>query len=179
MAMPSMTAVAVNPLEGQVKIPLGDTYVVGRLASRAMRWVEESTGKSIDDIYANFVRRAQLAEKGGGVIPGFPVAVAATVLWAAVEHERRHQGLPGPEWTIDDADVVIDTVGLDDAYNLCVLLIQLSAPFKKRSEEIERAAEEAGEESPLAEARRVAAGIGTPTSPAPSGQESATETSGV
>lgn len=184
MPAPNRTAVAVNPSEGQVAIPVGGGHVVGRLAARAMRWVEEATGRSIDDIYVDFARRAALAERatranrGGDSVVGFPVTVACTVIWAAVEHERRHLGLPGPEWTIEDTDAVVDAVGLDDAYSYALALIQLSAPFRKRTEEMDRLACEAGEASPLDELRRVAAGTGTPMSPGPSDTASASTTSG-
>lgn len=169
------SAVAVNTHEGQVAIPLAGSHVVGRLGARAMRWVEEVTGRTIDEIYTDFARRAARAMRAQGtaqVAPtsaSFPVNVAVTVIWAAVEHERRLQGLPGPEFTLDEADQVVEEHGLDDTYSIALALIQLSTPFRKRTEEIDRAAQEAGHESPLAELRRVAAGgtgpgTGTPTS---------------
>lgn len=169
--------IPVNPLEGQVAIPWSRAggRVIGRLGARAMRWVEESVGKPIDDIYNDLAIRsvaAQRAMKSGRAEVGravtFPVVVLSTLLWAAIEHERRKQGAPGPEYTIDDADEIVEEIGIDDAVAYAMALIQLSMPFKSRMQAIDDAALAAGEESPLERLRAVAAGTGIGTSPAAS-----------
>jgi hypothetical protein len=157
----------VNPHEGQVAIPSprDPGYVIGRLGARAMVWVEQATGKPLDDIYVDVQRRIEAAMKGNTETPPvFPVSVTATVLWAAVEHERRLQGAPGPEYTVDDAYELIEHVGLDDAYSYALSLMQLSLPFRKRTEALEQAAAAAGEPSPvdpLRAAAMAAANAGT------------------
>lgn len=181
----------VNPDEGQVAIPSkrAGGHVVGRLGARAMRWVEEKTGKRIDTIYGDFAQLAATAaaehkarQAGREPVfvesPGFAIGVASTVLWAAIEHERRVQKAPGPEFTLDDAEEIVDEIGIDDANSYALALIQLSLPFKKRTEQLEEAARQAGEESPLDPLRRVAAGIGNGTSPPPSDPVSISNGSG-
>lgn len=164
---------AVNPHEGQVAIPYAKAdggVVVGRLGARAMRWVEEATGQTLDEIYADVIRRVEAQASGAATVGGFPVAVVVTLLWAAIEHERRLSGGPGPGFTIDDGDAIVEEIGLDSSYNYAITLIQLSTPFKKRAEALEEAAATAGIANPLDPLRAAASaalGTGTPTSPPP------------
>jgi hypothetical protein len=65
---------------------------------------------------------------------------------------------------VDDAYELIEHVGLDDAYSYALSLMQLSLPFKKRTEALEQAAAAAGEPSPvdpLRAAAMAAANAGT------------------
>jgi len=166
----------VNPKEGQVAIPTprDPGYIVGRLGARAMVWVEEATGRALDDIYVDVTNRIAAAMRGDrSTAPVLPVRVAATILWAAIEHERRLQGAPGPEYTIDDAYEIIEHVGLDETYQYALTLMQLSLPFRRRTAELEAAAAAAGEPSPVDPLRAAAmaaanGGTGAATSTPPS-----------
>jgi len=175
---------AVNPNEGQVALPYSRAdvgYVVGRLGARAMRWVEVELGRTIDDVWTGFVRKVQaahLAVEGGAAPDGgvtLPVAATSTVIWAGIEHERRLSKAAGPEFTMDDADAIVDEVGLDNATGYALALIQLSMPFKKRTDALREAAAAAGADDPVGPlmAAAIAAtlpegGTGTPTSTPPS-----------
>lgn len=158
--------IPVNPREGQVAIRWSrptSGYVVGRLSSRSLCWVEEHLDKPIDEIYAEFQRR--MVRTGDTIIP---VRVAAAVIWAGIEAERRRQHGPLPEYSIDDAYEIVDEVGLDDAAGYTLALIQLSLPFRKRAEEIEQAFAEAGEESPMDPLRAAAVAAAQPSTGEPS-----------
>lgn len=161
----------VNPDEGQVAIPFAKAAtgrVIGRLSSRALRWIEEAAGKPLDQIYEEYARRLT---RGSQYLP---VGTAAVVIWAGIENERRSTGGPGPEWTIDDADEIIDQVGLDDAYGYALGLISLSLPFKQRMTEIDAFHAKKGLPSPVDPLRAVARGTGPPSSPPASEQDSPT-----
>lgn len=126
--------VAVNPHEGQVAIPHAGGLVAGRLSARAMAWVEEATGKKIIDIWGAFFARV-------GTL--LPVGDVATVLWAAMEDERRRQPATGAEFTIDDGYAIVDEIGLDEACARVFLLLSLSAALRKeRGEIVDKAAEQ-------------------------------------
>lgn len=140
---------AVNPDEGQVAIPwaaAADGYAVGRLGARAMRWVEESLGESIDDVYR---RIAEFVHSTGDL--SMPVRVAAVILWAGLEHERRATGGDAHHgaYTLDDVDDIIEAEGIDDAFGYALALIQLSSVFRKRSEQLDAHAKAHGVASPM------------------------------
>lgn len=160
-----MQAVTVNPNEGQVAIPYAKApggHVIGRLTTRAIRWIEETTGEPLDQIYESFARRAM---RGATYLP---VGVASAVIWAGIENERRQLGGPLPEYTIDDADDIVDQVGLDDAYAYALALISLSLPFKSRLDKMSEYHAEKGLEDPAVPLKAVAAGIGESSPPPPS-----------
>ncbi|MDZ7732197.1 MAG: hypothetical protein U5R31_03015 [Acidimicrobiia bacterium] len=169
-----------NPDQGEVAIPWSrqhdastSGYVVGCLGARAIRWVEESTGRGIDQIWMGFQRSME-----AGSMAGIRLSDATTIVWASIEHHRRRRGAPGPEFTIDDADEIADEIGRDDFYAVAWNLMYWSISGRKRREQIESEAEAAGKEAELGELRAVAAGTGTPTSPPGSAQESPSTTSG-
>lgn len=167
--------VAVNPNEGQVAIPYAKApggHAVGRLTTRAIRWIEETTGEPLDQIYEAFARRAI---RGSNYLP---VSVASAVIWAGIENERRNLGNPLPEYTIDDADEIVDQVGLDDSYAYALALIQLSLPFKARTKATQDYHREHGLPDPMDPLKAVAAGTGMPSSPPDSKPDSPTPTSG-
>lgn len=174
--------VPVNPHEGQVAIPYahGDaTHVVGCLGNRAMRWVEEAIGRTIDDVYFDAMRRAALAEAGQPVAPTLSVTDSATVIWAAIEHHRRRSKAPGPEFTIDDADEIVEQVGIDDASGYATTLIQLSRGYAARLKRLEEAAAAEGQPSPADPLRAAAAGTGIGSSLPPPVPASPSTSSGI
>jgi hypothetical protein len=165
---------AVNPHQGDFAIPRSSGgYVVGRLSARAMVWVEEATGRKVDEIWQGYVVDiAQMGEGGGR--PSMSVRDVAATLWAGIENYRRLERLPGPEYTIDDGYDLVDDLGLDQAYGAALGLIQLSAPFRKRTDELDEMARAAGEPSPVDPLRAAAAaaangtgGSGSPSSTSP------------
>lgn len=126
---------ACNPDEGQVAIPWPSApggYVVGCLSTRAIRWVEEATGQSIDQVYEGLQHWVMAARRTTSV------TTAATVVWAAIEAERqRRRRGHGREYTVDDVDGLVDRVGLEDVYMYATTLIALSMPMRPRSDEME------------------------------------------
>ncbi len=174
--------IPVNPDQGEVAIPwsrqhdprVASTHVVGVLGARAIRWVEEATGRGIDQIFVGFTRSME-AESFAGV----SLREAAAIVWAAIEHHRRKRGAPGPEFTIDDADEICDEIGRQNFYAVAWHLMFWSVSSRQQRDRMEAEAREMGEADPLGELRAVAAtGTGTPTSPQDSEQVSPTETSG-
>src|SRR5690606_21523813 len=136
------TAVAVNPLEGEVAIATPDGgVVVGRLSNRAIRWVEETLGKSFDEL-SDAVSLAAL-----GKAQGLSVRETTVVIWAAVEDHRRRSGASGPEVTIDDVDEIVEALGIDLAYQRAAVLMMLAC--QSRLEPIRARAKAAGEPDPV------------------------------
>lgn len=156
---------AVNPLEGQVAIPYARAqsgWVVGCLTARAMTWVEQTLGESLVDIWWEVQRRVAAAQAvADGEMPArapqMHVRQISAILWAAIEAHRRRAGLPGPEYTREDADEIIDQVGLDDAAGYAAALISLSLPFRPQREAVQTEARKAGDPDPFAELLRMAA----------------------
>lgn len=154
-----MTYATVNPLEGQVAVPYqraASGWVVGCLTARAMTWVEQAVGRGLVDIWFEVQRRAHAAQHTpDGELPkeapSMPVGHTAAILWAAIEAHRRRAGLPGPEYTVEDAEEIIDQVGLDDAAGYAVALITLSLPFRPQREQAQADAAKAGLPDPFAE----------------------------
>lgn len=136
---------AVNPDEGQVAIPWPSApggYRVGCLSSRAIRWVEESTDLSIDQVYEGLMHYVLTKRRTTSM------TTAATVVWAGVEAERRRTKTGhGREFTVDDVDDLVDREGIDRLYEYAVTLIQLSMPFRPRSDELDAHEKAAGRPS--------------------------------
>lgn len=157
-----MTVAPANPDEGEVAIPWTRQpggYVVGVLGARAIRWVEETTGRGLDQIWVGFSRSFE-----AGSPAGLRIGDAAAIVWAAIEHHRRRSGAPGPEFTIDDADEICDEVGRQDFYAIAYNLMLWSTSGRSYRDEITKAAEAAGQSDALGELKALAAGTGTPTS---------------
>lgn len=181
-----MTAPA-NPDEGQVAIPWSrgpargrrgngeeTNVVVGCLGARAIRWVEETTGKGLDQIWIGVTRSIE-----SGSAAGLRLSDSAVIIWASIEHHRRRSGAPGPEYTVEDADEILEELGSDDFYGIAYNLMYWSAANRRKRAKIEEAAREAGREEGLGELRALAAGIGTPTSEQVSEPASPSEPSGT
>lgn len=176
-----MSAAPANPDQGEVAIPWSrqhnpqqpTSHVVGVLGARAVRWVEEATGRTIDQIWLGFSRSME-AESFAGI----RYTDAAAIVWASIEHHRRRSGAPGPEFALDDADEICDELGRDDFYAVAWNLMYWSLSGAKRREQIEAEARAAGKEEELGELKAVAAGTGTATSPPDSEQDSPSTTSG-
>lgn len=162
-----MTAPA-NPDEGEVAIPWPSApggVIVGVLGARAIRWVEESLGEGLDHIWMRFNRSLE-----AGSAAGLRLAEASTIIWAAIEHQRRRTGQPATEYTIDDVDDLVDRVGRDDVYSYAYNLMLWSTSGRARREAIEAEAAAAGQADALGELKALASGIGLGTSAPPSPQ---------
>lgn len=174
-----MEHIAVNPTQGQVAIPYthGDaTHVVGCLGSRAIRWAEQALGRGIDDVYMEFLV-ASVAATEGGSLGTISVSCSSTLIWAGIEHHRRKIGGPLPEYSIDDADEIVEQIGVDQASLIAVTLLQLSLPFKPRLDRIETEMQKEGK-SAVDPLMAVARGTGSSSSSPPSPPACPSPTSG-
>lgn len=87
----------VNPLIGEVAVPGGR---VMQLNTRALVWTEEALGVPIQAV----VLEITMFQAGA--------RTCSTILWAGIEAARRRRGDPGPEFTLQEAEALIDEHGL-------------------------------------------------------------------
>jgi hypothetical protein len=123
---------------------IGEMAVGGRvmmLNTRALVWIEKELGIPVQAL----VMQINLFQAGA--------RATSVILWAGIENARRRRGEPGPEFTIDEAEQLVDEIGLlelqpviGEAFSRCQAI--RFAPKDGEGENPQKAATSTGESSP-------------------------------